>query len=113
MSEDGQLRPVHLILDFELLSNAFQDIGDAIKVGDPRLQMIDVLVPGFLARRDLPPVKLPLHRSLPKAAAPREETASSRLSLEWGIDQSDSRKKKRCERSPLRSQIPRVSLTEP
>ena len=27
VSEDGQLRAVHLILDFEPLSNAFQDTG--------------------------------------------------------------------------------------
>ena len=33
------------------------------------------------------PVKLPFHRSPHEVAAPREETASSRLSLEIEIDQ--------------------------
>ncbi|XP_030931024.1 MAP7 domain-containing protein 1-like [Quercus lobata] len=112
MSEDGQLRAVHLILDFEPLLDAFQDIADAIKAGDPRLQRIDVSVPGFLARRDLPPVKLPFHRSLPEAAAPREETTSSRLSLEWGIDQSDSRKKKSSKEEDLMSLNPRKGLRD-
>ena len=87
MSEDGQLRAVHLILDFEPLSDAFQDVGNAIRAGDLRLCRMDVSIPDFLARKDLPPIKLPLHRALPEAAASREETASSRLSLEEEIDQ--------------------------
>ena len=49
VSEDRQLRVVHLILDFEPLSNTFQEVGHAIRAGDPRLARIDVLVPGFLA----------------------------------------------------------------
>ena len=49
ISEDWQLRAVHLILDFEPLSNAFQDVGQAIRADDPRLARIDVSVPGFLA----------------------------------------------------------------
>jgi len=43
-------------------------------------------VPGFLARRDLPPVELPLQRSPRKVVASREETSFSRLSLEAKID---------------------------
>ena len=87
MSEDGLLRAVHLILDFEMLLDAFQDVGNAIKVGDPRLFRIDVSVPGFLTRKDFPLIELPFFRALPKAVAPREEIASSRLSLEKEIDQ--------------------------
>ena len=49
VSEDRQLQAIHLILDFELLSNQFQDVGQAIRAGDPRLTRIDVSVPGFLA----------------------------------------------------------------
>ena len=49
INEDWQLRAVHLILDFEPLSNAFQDVGQAIRADDPRLARIDVSVPGFLA----------------------------------------------------------------
>ena len=49
VSEDRQLRAVHLILDFEPISEIYQEIGHAIKVGDPRLDQIDVLIPNFLA----------------------------------------------------------------
>ena len=41
----------------------------------------------FLAREDLPPVEWPFHHSPCEVAALREETASSRLSLEVEIDQ--------------------------
>ena len=64
MSEDRQLRVVHLILDFEPISKVFQEIGHAIRAGDPRINRIDVSKPDFLARDDLPPVRLPIHRSL-------------------------------------------------
>ena len=87
VSEDRQLRAIHLILDFEPISEIYQEIGHAIKEGDPRLARIDVSIPNFLAQEDLPPVVLPLQRVLLEAAvAPREEIASSHLSLEEGID---------------------------
>ena len=54
VSEDGQLRAAPLILDYEPLSRIFQDTGQAIKAGNPRLNWIDVSKLGFLARRDLP-----------------------------------------------------------
>lgn len=57
-SEDGQLRAAHLILDYEPISCIFQDAGQALKVGNPKLAQIDVSEPGFLARRDFPPVVL-------------------------------------------------------
>ena len=60
ISEDEQLRAAHLILDYELLSCIFQDVGQAIKASDSRLARIDVAKPGFLSRRDLPPVELPI-----------------------------------------------------
>ena len=87
MSEDRQLRVVHLVLDFEPLLDALQDVGNAIRAGDLQLYRIDVSVPGFLAREDLPLFELPLYRALPEVAAPREKTASSRLSLEDKINQ--------------------------
>ena len=74
-------------MDFKPLSDAFQDISHAIRAGDSRLAWIDISVLGFLAREDLLPVELPLQRALPEVAAPREEIASSRLSLEEEIDQ--------------------------
>ena len=87
VSEDRQLQAVHLILDFKPLSKNFQDVGHVIRAGDPWLTRIDILVPSFLAREDLPPVELPLHHSSREVAAPREEIASSCLSLETEIDQ--------------------------
>ena len=44
-------------------------------------------MPRFLAQEDLPPIELPLHWSLCEVAALKEETASSRLSLEAEIEQ--------------------------
>ena len=59
VSEDKQLRVVHLILDFEPLSDVFQEVGHAIKAGDLRLCQIDVSVPQFLAYEDIVPIELP------------------------------------------------------
>ena len=62
-------------------------MGQPIRANDSRLARIDVSVPGFLARRDLPPVVLPLQQVLPEAVAtPREEIASSRLTLKEKMD---------------------------
>ena len=87
VSEDRQLRVVHLILDFEPISEIYQEIGHAIRAGDPRLARIDVSIPNFLAQEGLPLVILPLQWVLPEAAAaPREEIASSCSSLKEEID---------------------------
>ena len=56
VSEDNQLRAAHLILGYEPLSRIYQDAGQALRAGNPRLTQIDVSKPGFLARRDLPPL---------------------------------------------------------
>ena len=42
ISEDRQLRVMHLILDYEPLSNIFQDVSQEIRAGDPKLACIDV-----------------------------------------------------------------------
>ena len=86
VSEDKQLRAIHLILDFKPLSDKFQDMGHAIRANDPRLALIDVLVPGFLAREDIMQVKLPSCCSPRETVVLREETAFSRLSLEVEIN---------------------------
>ena len=87
VSEDGQLRAAPLILDYEPLSRAFVDVGQAIRARSPLLAHIDVSKPGFLARRDLPPVQLPVQRVLQEVAAPGEGVDSSHSSLEAEIDQ--------------------------
>ena len=98
VSEDHQLQAVPLILDFEPISRVFQEIG-AIRAGDPRIHRIDVSKPTFLAREDLPPVRLPVQQIPPQLVIPlqqvpleapivaKEEIASSRLSLEKEINQ--------------------------
>ena len=60
VSEDCQLRAVYLILDFEPISRVFQEIGHAIRAGDPRIHRIDVSNPDFLAHEDRPPIRLPV-----------------------------------------------------
>ena len=65
VSEDRQLRAIHLILDFKPIPRTFQDIGHAIRIGDPRINRIDVSRPYFLAQDDLPPIKLPIHQIPP------------------------------------------------
>ena len=99
VSEDRQLRVVHLILDFEPISRTFQEIGHAIRARDPRINRIDVSRPDFLARDDLPPVRLPIQQIPPPLIIPlqqvpleapvaaEEEIASSRLSSGEEIDQ--------------------------
>ena len=96
MNDDGQLRVVHLILDFEPISRSFLDVGNSIRADDYRLACIDVSWPGFLAPYDFSPVDHPIPQGIPFAAqllqqVPlgeaiiREGTASS-SSLEQEID---------------------------
>ena len=81
ISEDRQLRATHLNLDYKPLSRIFQDVGQAIRVSDPRLSRIDVSKPRFLAWRDLPPIELPPTRLF------SWRDSSTPLSLEAKIDQ--------------------------
>ena len=70
-----------------MCTQPLQDVGNAIRAGDPRLARIDVSRPNFLARDNLPPVALPLPQILPKiTTVPEEEIALSSLSLEEEID---------------------------
>ena len=87
-----------MILYFEPISKVFQEIGHAIRAGDPRINRIDVSRPNFLARDDLPPFRLSIRQIPPPFVIPlqqvpleatiiaKEEIASSRLSLEEEID---------------------------
>ena len=86
-------------MDFEPISRVFQEIGHAIRAGDPRINRIDVSKPDFLVRKDLPPIRLPIQQIPPPLIIPlqqvplkahvavEEDIASSRLSLEEEIDQ--------------------------
>ena len=88
-------------MDFVPLLDAFQEVGNAIKAGNPWLARIDVSLPDFLAREDLPPVELPFQHVLPEVALPREEIAFSRLSLEVEIDQFHFKKDKEERADPI------------
>ena len=87
INKDEQLRVTHLILDYKLISHIFQDAGQALRAGSSRLARIDVSKPRFLARRDLPPVQLPIQHVPQEVTIPRKETISVQLSLEAKIDQ--------------------------
>ena len=96
VNDDGQLRAVHLILDFERISRSFLDVGNSIQADDHRLARIDVSRPGFLAPYDLPPVDHPIPQGIPFAVQPLQqvplreaiigEGATSSSSLEHEID---------------------------
>ena len=60
VSEDGQLRVAHLILDYKPISHIFQDAGQALRVGNSKLARIYVSKLVFLVQRDLPPIQLPI-----------------------------------------------------
>ena len=70
VSEDGQLRVVHLIMEFDPISKIFQEVEHTIRMGDPRLARIDVLRPDFLTRDDLPLVVLPIWQNPPLLVVP-------------------------------------------
>ena len=122
VSEDRQLRAVHLILDFEPISRTFQEIGHAIRAGDPRINRIDKSKPDFLARDNLPLVILPIQKIptslvIPLQQVPLEapvvaedEIASSRLSLEEEIDQFYFMKDVGPSKKPVDISIPRLNL---
>ena len=96
VNDDGQLRVVHLILDYEPISRTFLDVDNSIRANDYRLARIDVSQPGFLAPHDLPPVDHPIPQGIPFAAQPLQqvpfglvivkEGAASSSSLEEEID---------------------------
>ena len=70
VSEDRQLRAVHLILEFDPISKIFQEVEHTIRMGDPRLARIDVSRPDFLTRDDLPLVVLPIWQNPPLLVVP-------------------------------------------
>ena len=90
MNDDGQLRAIHLILDFEPISRSFLDVGNSIRVGDHRLAHIDVSWPDFLAPYDLPPVDHPIPQGIPIVAQPLQEVPLGEAIFREGIASSSS-----------------------
>ena len=96
VSEDGQLRFIPLILGYTSKSEP-QPRGNAITLGDRRLNRIDVARKTFLAPFDLNPVPHPNPQGIPPLVQPiqqvplqtvaEERVASSTPSLDEQIDQ--------------------------
>ena len=90
VNDDGQLRAVHLILDFEPISRSYLDVGNSIRAGDHRLARIDVSRPNFLANHDLPPVDHPIPQEIPLVAEPLHEVPLGEAILREGTASSSS-----------------------
>ena len=90
MNDDGQLRAVHLILDFEPISRSFLDVSNSIRADDYRLARIDVSWPGFLAPYDLPPVDHPIPQGIPFAAQPLQQVPLGEAIIGEGTASSSS-----------------------
>ena len=90
MKDDGQLRVAHLILDYELISRTFLDVGNAIRANDYRLACIDMSWPHFLAPHDLPPIDHPIPQGIPLAAQPLQQVPLGQAIAEEGTASSSS-----------------------
>ena len=90
MNDDGQLRAVHLILDYEPISRTFLDVGNSIRANDYRLARIDVSRPGFLAPHDLSLVDHPILQGIPFAAQPLQQVPLGQAIVEEGAASSSS-----------------------
>ena len=88
VNDDGQLRVVHLILDFEPISRSFLDVGNSIRADDYRLACIDVSRPGFLTPHDLPPVDHPIPQGIPFAAQSLQQVPFGQAIVEEGAASS-------------------------
>ena len=90
VNDDGQLRAVHLILDFEPISKSFLVVGNSIRVDNYRLARIDVSWPGFLAPYDLSPVDHPIPQGIPFAAQPLQQVPLGEAIIGKGTASSSS-----------------------
>ena len=90
MNDDGQLRAVHLILDYEPISRTFLDVGNSIRANNYRLARIDISRPGFLASHNLPPVDHPIPQGIPFAAQPFRQVPLAQAVAEEGVASSSS-----------------------
>ena len=88
VNDNGQLRAVHLILDFEPISRFFLDVGNSIRADNYRLARIDVFRPGFLAPYDLPPVDHPIPQGIPFAVQPLQQVPLEQAIVEEGAASS-------------------------
>ena len=90
MNDDGQLRAIHLILDFEPISRSFLDVDNSIRADDYRLARIDVSRPGFLAPYDLPSIDHPIPQGIHFAIQPLQQVPLGQAIIEEGAASSSS-----------------------
>ena len=90
MNDDGQLRVVHLILDYEPISRTFLDVGNSIRANNHHLARINISWPGFLAPYDLPPVDHPIPQGIPFLAQPLQQVPLRQAIVEEGAASSSS-----------------------
>ena len=90
MTDDGQLRATHLILNFEPISRNFLDVGNSIRANDYRLARIDVVEPSLSASYDLPPVDHPNPQGIPLAAQPLQQVPLGQAIVKEGAAFSSS-----------------------
>ena len=88
MNDDGQLRAVHLILDYEPISRTFLDVSNSIRVNDYHLARIDVSWSGFLVPHDLPPVDHPIPQGIPFTTQPLQQVPLEQAIVEEGAASS-------------------------
>ena len=83
------MHAAHLILGYVPLSRAFLDVGQSIRAGSLQLSRIDVSKLGFLARKDLLSVTLPILQNLSLVAQPPpQDHLGAAASVEEGIESS-------------------------
>ena len=92
MNDDGQLRAIHLILDYEPISRTFLDVNNFIRANDYCLARIDVFRPGFLAPHDLPPVDHPIPQGIPFPVQPLQQVPLGQAIVKEGAVSSSSLK---------------------
>ena len=90
VNDDGQLRAVHLILDFEPISRSFLDVCNSIQADDYRLARIDVSRPGFLVPHDFPPVDHSIPQGIPFATQPLQQVPLGEAIIREGAASSSS-----------------------
>ena len=90
VNDNGQLRAVHLILDFKPISRSFLDFGNSIRADDHRLARIDVSRPGFLAPYDHPPVDHPIPQGITFVAQPLQQVPLEEAIIGEGTTSSSS-----------------------
>ena len=84
---DGQLRTVHLILSYTLISKSYQAMKCVIKANDPHLHRISVVVPDFLTTDSI-------LEGIPKVTSPLQYTTRKATSSHLAIKEEGEEEKK-------------------